>query len=332
MKRSKSFSSLVQQFFTEYLLNQRQVSTHTIASYRDGFSQLLRYAQEHYHRPASSIELEDLNAQFITSFLTHLEQDRGVCVRSRNQRLAAIHSFYHYIALYVPEHIELIRKVLAIPSKRYHRKVITYLDHEEVECLLQMPDRSTWIGRRDHTLLMLLVQTGLRVSEATSLSCRDLILTPAPHIRCTGKGRKDRCTPLMKQMVVILKRWITENEVKQTDHLFPSVNAGPMSADAVQYLVRKYAALATKRCPSLIGKHISPHVLRHTAAMELLQAGIDNSMIALWLGHESVETTQMYLEADLTMKEKLLGKLAPVKNNSGRFVPDDKLMGFLRTI
>jgi integrase/recombinase XerD len=332
MKQPRSFSSLVQQFFTEYLLTQRQASTHTIASYRDGFSQLLQYAQDQYHRPASSIELEDLNARFVTSFLSHLEKDRGVCVRSRNQRLAAIHSFFHYITLYVPEHIELIRQVLAIPVKRYQRKTVTYLSHEEVECLLQTPDRSTWIGRRDYALLMLMIQTGLRVSEVTKLYWRDLNLTSVPYVRCSGKGRKERCTPVTKQMAKVIKLWLSENEFKQTDPLFPSVNDGSMSSDAVQYLVGKYTARAGKKCPTLVGKRISPHVLRHTAAMELFQAGIDHAMIALWLGHESVETTQIYLEADLTLKEKLLENFALVKSSKTRFVADDKLLDFLRAI
>lgn len=332
MKQPRSLSSLVQQFFTDYLLTQRQVSEHTVASYRDGFSLLLQYAQKQYHRPASSLELQDLNARFIASFLNHLEKNRGVCVRSRNQRLAVIHSFFHYIALYVPEHIELIRQVLAIPTKRYQRKVITYLNHDEIECLLQTPDRSTWIGRRDHAVLMLMIQTGLRVSEVTTLRCQDLILSSGPHIRCTGKGRKERCTPLMKQLVKVLKSWLKENDFKQTDPLFPSVKGGPMSSDAVQYLVGKYAAIAAKKSPSLSGKRVSPHVLRHTAAMELLQAGIDHAMIALWLGHESVETTQVYLEANLTLKEKLLESFAPVRVKKGRYVADDRLLTFLRAI
>ena len=332
MKPSRSLSSLIQQFFAEYLLTQRRVSPHTIASYRDSFSQLLQYAQEQYHRPASSIELEDLNAPFVASFLTHLEKDRGICVRSRNQRLAAIHSFFHYIALYVPEKMELIRQILAIPVKRYQRKIITYLNHDEIECLLRTPDRSTWIGRRDHAVLMLMIQTGLRVSETTKLCCQDLVLTSGPHIRCTGKGRKERCTPLLKQMVKVLKSWLTENDFKQADPLFPSVNGGSMSSDAVQYLVGKHATIAAKKCPSLTSKRVSPHVLRHTAAMELLQAGIDHAMIALWLGHESVETTQIYLEADLTLKEKLLESFTPVRVNKGRYVAKDQLLGFLQTL
>jgi len=332
MKQSKSLSSLVQQFFSEYLLTQRQASRHTVASYRDCFSLLLHYAQEQYHKCAASIELEDLNAQFISRFLTHLEKTREVCIRSRNQRLAAIRSFFHYIALYVPEHIELIQQVLAIPAKRYQRKVVTFLNHDEIECVLKVPDRSTWIGRRDHALLMLMIQTGLRVSEVTRLYYRDLNLTHGPHIRCTGKGRKERCTPLTKQMVKVLRSWLSENNLKQTDPVFPNVNGGMMSSDAIQYLLSKYVATASEKCPSLTRKRVSPHVLRHTAAMQLLNAGVDHAMIALWLGHESVETTQIYLEADISLKEKLIESFAPLKVHRGRYVADDRLLGFLRAI
>jgi len=323
---------LVQQFFSEYLINQRESSSHTVASYRDCFSLLLHYAQNHYHKPVASIELEHLNAQFIAGFLTHLEKDRGVCIRSRNQRLAAIHSFFHHIALYVPERSELIRQVLAIPAKRYQRKVVTFLDDHEIDCLLKAPDRSTWIGGRDHALLMLMIQTGLRLSEVTRLCCRDLNLSLGPYVRCTGKGRKERCTPLTKQMVKVLKSWFAANKFEQTDPVFPNTNGGVMSADAVQYLLSKYVTAVGENCPSLTRKRVSPHVLRHTAAMQLLEAGIDHAMIALWLGHESVETTQIYLEASLSLKEKLLESFAPVTVQRGRFVADAGLLSFLRAI
>ena len=332
MNQSKSLSLLVQQFFSEYLLTQRQASRHTVASYRDCFSLLLHYAQEQYHKSAVSIEMEDLNAQFITRFLTHLEKTRGVCIRSRNQRLAAIRSFFHYIALYVPEHIDLIQQVLAIPTKRYQRNVVTFLNHDEIECLLETPERNTWIGRRDHALLMLMIQTGLRVSEVTRLCYRDLNLTDGPYIRCTGKGRKERCTPLTKQMVKVLRSWLSENSLNQTDPVFPNVNGRTMSSDAVQYLLSKYVDSASEKCPSLTRKRVSPHVLRHTAAMQLLNAGVDHAMIALWLGHESVETTQIYLEANLSMKEKLLESFAPMKVHRGRYLANDQLLGFLRAI
>jgi site-specific recombinase XerD len=332
MTQARTLSSLVQQFFSDYLINQRKASSHTVASYRDSFSLLLHYAQDQYRRPAAGIELVDLNARFIAGFLSHLENDRGACIRSRNQRLAAIRSFFHYIALYVPEHIELIQQVLAIPAKRYQRRLIAFLNHEEITCLLRAPDRGSWIGRRDHALLMLMVQTGLRISELTRICCGDLNLSCGPYVHCTGKGRKDRCTPLTKQMVKVLKAWLVENEFEQADPLFPSTNGGMMSADAVQYLLNKHVTTAGQECPSLTRKRVSPHVLRHTAAMQLLDAGIDHVMIALWLGHESVETTQIYLEASLALKEKLLKSFSPVPVHRGRFVADDQLLSFLRAI
>ena len=332
MNQPKTLAFLVQQFFSEYLVNQRKSSDHTVASYRDCFSLLLHYAQHHYHRPAAQIELDDLNAPFIAGFLAHLEKERGVCVRTRNQRLAAIHSFFHHIALYVPERSDLIRRVLAIPAKRYQRKVVTFLERDEIDQLLQAPNRTTWIGRRDHALLMLMIQTGLRVSEVTRLCREDLSLALAPHLRCAGKGRKQRCTPLTKQMVKVLKSWLAKNELKDRDPVFPSVNGGMMSSDAVQYLLTKYVRTAAKDCPSLERKRVSPHVLRHTAAMQLLDAGIDHAMIALWLGHESIETTQIYLEASLSLKQRLLDSFAPVPVQRGRFVAEEGLLEFLRAI
>jgi site-specific recombinase XerD len=332
MKQPRTLSSLVQQFFTEYLIDQRRSSSHTIASYRDCFSLLLHYAQGHYHKPAASLDLEDLNAQFIADFLGHLEKVRGVCVRSRNQRLAAIRSFFHYISLYVPQNIDLIQQVLALPAKRYRRTMVTYLVEDEIDHLLNAPDRRIWIGRRDYVLLMLMIQTGLRVSEVTGLRRADLNLSPGPYIRCIGKGRKERCTPLTKPMVKILKAWVSENTFGQSDPVFPSINGGIMSGDAIQYLVGKHVATASRNCASLTRKRVSPHVLRHTAAMQLLEAGVDHAMIALWLGHESIETTQIYLEASLSLKEKLLDSLVPIAAKRGRYTADDRLLGFLRTL
>lgn len=332
MNSSRNLSSLLQQFFTEYLINQRKASQNTIASYRDCFCLLLRYAQQRFKKPPVALEISNLNAQFISDFLNHLEKDRGVCTRSRNQRLATIHSFFRYISLYAPEHIGLIQQVLAIPSKRYEKKMVKFLDRSEIDSLLEVPDRKTWIGRRNHALIMLMIQTGLRVSELTKLCYQDVVLGSGAYIRCRGKGRKERFTPLMKQMVVILKTWLKEGDYGPLDPLFPSTRGGSLSNDAVQYLLAKYAVTAQKKCSSLKRKRIAPHVLRHTAAMQMFQAGVDRSMIALWLGHESVETTQIYLDADLTMKEKILEKIAPFKMPKGRYIPDDQLLSFLSSL
>lgn len=332
MNNLRTLSSLIQQFFSDYLINQRRASEHTIASYRDCFSLLLHHAQRYYHKSAAAIELVELNVDFITAFLGHLETERRVCIRSRNQRLAAIRSFFHYIALFVPEHIDLIQQVLALPAKRYQRRLITYLVENEIECLLNAPDRDSWIGRRDYALMRLMVQTGLRVSEVTGLCCADLDLSAAPFVRCTGKGRKERCTPLTRPMATVLQTWIRENTFAKGCVLFPSSNGGMLSADAVQHIVGKHTSIASLGCPSLTQKRVSPHVLRHTAAMQLLEAGVDTTMIALWLGHESVETTQIYLESSVTAKEKLLDHLISIPGQRGRFAPNDRLLGFLRAL
>ena len=332
MKDLKILSSLVQEFFTEYLVNQRRASGHTIASYRDSFCLLLKYAKDQLKKSPIDMQLADLDARLISDFLAHLEKDRGLCARSRNQRLAAFRSFFRYISLYMPERIELIQQVLAIPSKRYEKKVVTFLNRDEIDSLLEAPDRKTWIGRRDHALLMVMIQTGIRVSELTGLRHQDVVLGPGPHIRCTGKGRKERCTPLMKEMTRVLKAWLMERDYQPTDPVFPGTRGGALSTDAVQYLLAKHAATAQFSCPSLKRKRISPHVLRHTAAMQLLQAGVDRSMIALWLGHESVETTQIYLEADTAMKEQILEKITPFRTRKGRYKADDRLLDFLRTL
>lgn len=332
MRSPKDLSSLLQEFFTEYLINQRRVSEHTIASYRDSFCLLLRYAEQHLKKSPIDMQLIDFNARFISEFLIHLEKDRGVGIRTRNQRLAAIHSFFRYTSLYVPERIQLIQQVLAIPSKRYERKIVSFLNRTEIDSLLEAPNRKTWIGRRDYALLMLMIQTGLRVSELTKICCKDIMLGTGAHIRCTGKGRKERSTPLMKEMTKVLRAWLKEGNYELTDPLFPSTRGTALSTDAVQYLLKKHIASACNRCPSLKDKRVSPHVLRHTAAMQMFQSGIDLTMIALWLGHESVETTQIYLDANIMLKQKILEKITPFKSYKGLYVADDKLLSFLRSI
>jgi integrase/recombinase XerD len=262
--------------------------------------------------------------------LDHLESTRSNAARSRNQRLAAIRSFFRYAAVEAPQHSALIQRVLAIPSKRHTRPLIDFLDRAEIEALLAQPDRSTWIGRRDHTLLLLAAQTGLRLSEITGLKQQDVVMGSGAHVRCEGKGRKERATPLTKTTTAVLKAWIDEHGTDADARLFPSVRGSPLSADAVQHLVRKCVAAARGTCPSLARKRVTPHVLRHTAAMELLQAGVDRSLIAIWLGHESVETTQIYLAADLAMKEEILSRTRPIAAASTRYRPNDRLLAFLQ--
>lgn len=322
---------LLQSFFTERLLTQRQVSAHTIASYRDTFRLLLRFAQLERHKRPSELDLSDLDADLIGSFLTSLEQQRRCSARTRNARLTAIRSFFSYASYQEPGLSAHIQRVLAIPYKRQVRPMVAFLSHEEIEAVLAAPDGSTWLGRRDHALLTLAFQTGLRLSELTSLDRSAITFGAGAHVRCRGKGRKDRSTPLTTGTAAVLRAWLKE-PIPQTEVLFPNARGGRLSADSVQYLVRKYAQLAAARCPTLRGKRVSPHVLRHSAAMELLAAGVDSSVIALWLGHESVNTTQIYLHAHLALKEAALARITPPNVRPGRFRPDDRLLAFLSAL
>jgi site-specific recombinase XerD len=319
-------------FFTDRLAHQRQASPHTVAAYRDTFRLLLRFVHERTTKPPCRLDFEDLGAPLIGDFLTHLETVRGNSVRTRNARLAAIHSFFHFAAFRHPEHAALIQRVLAIPHKRFDRALVTFLDRPEIEALLTAPDRSTFIGRRDHILLLLAVQTGLRLSELTGLRLQDVHLGSGPHLRCFGKGRKERITPLTPQSIAVLKTWLHERGGQASDLLFHSRLGGRLSADAVQRLVRNYTQIASQRRSSLSEKTVTPHVLRHTNAMQLLTSGVDTSVIALWLGHESVQTTQIYLHADLSLKERALARTAPPLTKPGRYRPSDALLAFLASL
>lgn len=332
MKTFINFAGLLEKYFTDRLMRQRQASPHTIASYRDTFCLLLRFAQDHLKKSPSMLMLEHLDAPFVAAFLDHLEKERGNCARSRNARLAAIHSFFQYAALHAPDHSALIQRVLAIPNKRYDRTQIEFLTHREIEALLAAPDVSTWSGRRDRTLLLVAVQTGLRVSELVGLRCEDVVLGRGAHVRCLGKGRKERCTPLRKDAVRALRGWLRERNPQVSDPLFPSTRGGPLGPDGVEHLLAKHLATARKRCSSLKKKHVTPHVLRHSAAMELLLAGVDRSVIALWLGHERPDTTQIYLHANLALKEQALAKTTPLNVQPGRYRPDDELLAFLKNL
>jgi integrase len=327
--KAGSLAALLQAFFTDRLLAQRHSSPHTVAGYRDCFRLLLRFAGLRLHKPPSKLALEDLDAPFIGAFLGHLETERGNGARTRNVRLAAIHSFFRFVALSEPAHALLCQRVLAIPSKRHERGPVAYLDHEEVEAVIVAPDPSTRIGRRDRALLLIAVQTGLRVSELRALQWEDVSLGDGAHVRCTGKGRKQRCTPLRKDSLAALRVWRREIGGTPGSPVFPSARGGVLSRDAVEKLVAKHAESAARRCPSLKRKNVTPHTLRHSAAMSLLQHGVDRSVIALWLGHESVETTQMYLHADVGMKERALARTDPFTTRPGRFRPADDLLAFL---
>jgi integrase/recombinase XerD len=329
MSSGTTFSGLVQAFFTDRLLQQRGASPNTVAGYRDTFRLLLRFAKERLGKAPSKLSLSDLDAAFVGDFLEHLEKARGNGARSRNTRLAAIHSFFRYVSFQEPAYADQCRRILAIPSKRYQRRLIEYLTAEEAEALLAAPDRTSWIGRRDRALLLVGIQTGLRVSELIGLRRSDIVLGSGAHVRCEGKGRKQRCTPLRPEAVEVLAQWLRECPAEPTTPAFPSSRGGPLSRDAVERLIARHRRGAERSCPSLKRKRVTPHVLRHTAAMQLLRHGIDRSVIALWLGHESVETTEMYLHADPQQKEKALSKVTPMDVPPGRFRPDDELLAFL---
>jgi len=323
------FAALLQAFFTDRLLKQRRASPHTVTAYRNTFRLLLRFAATRVGRAPSQLELTDLDAAFLGEFLDHLERDRGNCARSRNARLAAVHAFFRYVAFTAPAHALLCQQVLAIPSKRFERGIVEFLDDEQVEAILYAPDLASWIGRRDRALLLVAVQTGLRVSELIALRRQDVTFGTGAHVRCHGKGRKLRCTPLRRDVARVLDAWLRECHPAADTPVFSNSRGGRMSDDAVERLVAKHVAAARRRCPSLASKRVTPHTLRHTAAMRLLQAGVDRSVIALWLGHESIETTQMYLHADLRLKEKALARTAESRRAVPRFRPRDALLSFL---
>jgi site-specific recombinase XerD len=320
---------LLQAFFTDRLIHQRGASPHTIASYRDTFRLLFIFARKRLCISPSDLTLEELDAPFIGAFLDHLERHRHCGIRTRNLRLTAIRSFFHYVALQEPGCSALIRRVLSMPTKRYDRAIIDFLSHPEIQALLAAPDGSTWLGRRDKALLLLAIQTGLRLSELIGLRRRDVVLNAGAHVRCHGKGRKERSTPLTKQTVAVLKAWLLERGGSADDVVFPGSSGSSLSPDGVQYLLAKHVVAARTTCPSLKEKKISPHVLRHTAAMELLQAGVDHAVIALWLGHESPETTHIYLQATLALKERALARTTPASVQPGRYRPGDSLLRFL---
>jgi site-specific recombinase XerD len=316
-------------FFTERLMAQRHASTNTIAAYRDAFCLLLGFVEHRLRKAPAKLEIEDLDAAVISAFLDHLERERGNSARTRNARLAAIHSLFRFAALRHPQHAELIARVLAIPPKRFGRQIVSFLTDIEVQALLAAPDRRTLLGRRDHALLLTAIQTGVRVSELIGLRRCDVDLGVGAHIRCVGKGRKERATPVTSKTASVLRAWLEERSATPTDPLFATSRGKPLSRYGVTAIVERHVRTATKTCPSLASKTVSPHVLRHTCAMRLLHAGVDTTVIALWLGHEGVETTQTYVHADLTLKEKALARLATIDAPFGRYRPPDELLAFL---
>jgi integrase/recombinase XerD len=325
-------ATYLQRFFTERLATQLRASANTVTSYRDTFRLLLRYAVGHLGRAPTELQVVDIDADLVGSFLNDIEKTRGNSPRSRNTRLAAIRSFFKYVAVNEPQLLHHCQRVLAMPSKRYEKRAIAYLTRAETEAVIAAPDLSTWHGRRDRALLALALQTGLRVSELINLSRGDVVLGTGAHVRCMGKGRKERATPIRKDSVKVLRDWLAERGGTEKDPLFVSNRDERLSRDAVERIVRKYVTAAASQCPSLRKKRVTPHVLRHSAAMQLLQNGVDRTVIALWLGHESVETTQMYIHADIQLKEKAMAQTKPVTAPPGRYRPDNDLLAFLEAL
>jgi site-specific recombinase XerD len=329
---ASTFPALIQRFFTDRLCTQMEASANTIAAYRDTFRLLLRYAGERIGKAPTNLRIEDLDADLIGDFLLDVETTRGNSARSRNTRLSAIRSFFRFVAISEPAYLLHCQQILVMPDKRYVKRSVTFLDRDEMAALLAAPDRSTWTGRRDHAILLVALQTGLRASELIGLFCRDVVLGRGAHIRCTGKGRKERCTPLRRDTVTVLEHWLKERRGSTDDPLFPSNRGDKLSRDALEHLVWKHCRAAAVTRPSLADKRVSPHTLRHSTAMELLQHGVDQTVIALWLGHESVETTQVYIHADLRMKEMALARVTAPDIKPGRYRPDDKLLAFLESL
>jgi integrase/recombinase XerD len=327
-----TLAPLLQAFFTDRLRRQRAASPHTVAAYRDTFRLLLHFAQGRLRIAAADLALTDLNAPLIGAFLDRLETERHNSPRTRNARLAALRSFFRFLAPREPAHAALVQRVLAIPPKRCDRRVVNFLTRSEVLAILASPDLTGWMGRRDHLLLVLAVETGLRVSEIVRLRMADVVLGRSSYLRCFGKGRKERLTPLSRRTAIRMRGWLQERKAGPPDPVFPARHGGALSRDAVARLLTKHTTAATVTCPALKRKTVSPHVLRHTAAVNLLQAGVDRSVIALILGHESVETTQIYLDADLATKERALARTAPVGAKPGRFRPSDTLLAFLQAL
>lgn len=326
-----ALAPVLQAFFSDRLLRPRRASGHTVTAYRDTFRLLLGFAQQRVGRSPADLRVADLDVSLIVDFLQHLETARHNTVRTRNARLAAIRSFFRFAALQLPDHLHQIQRILAIPQKKADRRLVGFLTRPEIEAVLAMPDRTTWIGRRDATLLVVALHTGLRVSELIGLRVADVVLTAGAHVRCIGKGRKERCTPLTGA-VGTLRDWLRERQAAPGEYLFPSRRGGPLSRDAVERLVDKYVRGARATCPSLRGKQVTPHVLRHTTAVELLRAGNDATVVALYLGHESVATTQIYIDADLEVKERALARTAPPGLPRGRFRPGDALLAYLSSL
>jgi site-specific recombinase XerD len=321
---------LLQQFFVEYLMQQRHASLRTVAAYRDSFLRLLTFAQQRLGKLPDQLSLEDLNADLVLAFLNYLEQDRRNSIRTRNARFAAIRSFMHYVGLKEPTALAITQPVLAIPMKCFERPLLGFLPREQIEALLAAPDPDTWSGQRDRVMFATLYNTGARVSELIGMRVGDLSLAAAPAVRIRGKGRKERCVPLWRSTAVQLRQWLKYHPRDAQQPLFPNRTGGALTRTSVSERLQLAAQVAARHFPELATQRISPHVIRHSTAMALLQSGVDITVIALWLGHESPATTHMYVEADLAMKEKALRAIQPPKSEPVRYCAKGQVLRFLQ--
>lgn len=319
-------------YFIDRLIGQRAASPNTISAYKLTFRLLLTFASKRLGKTPAALDIAELDAPLIAAFLDHLEHDRRNCAATRNNRLAAIHALFSYLALHHPEHAGSIARVLAIPPKRIERNLVTYLTDPEVEALLDACDLGTWTGRRDHAMFTLTIQTGLRISELTGLTRQDVALTVGANVHTIGKGRKERRTPLVAPTKAILHAWLTECPGAASDPLFPTITGSRLSRDAIERRLAHHVAIARSDCPSLQAKRVTMHTLRHTAAMRLLLAGNDVTVIALWLGHEQIATTNIYLHADMTHKQQAIDRTKPLTAKAGRYRPPDSLLAFLEAL
>lgn len=322
----------MERFFSDRLVNQRQVSPRTIASYRDSLKLLVGFVHEQTRKAPSDLDWEDLGPDTICAFLDHLETHRRNSARTRNLRLTAIRSLFIYASLRHPEHAALIARVLAIPPKRFDKTTITFLTEDELDVLISAPDQSRWEGRRDQALLLVAADTGLRVSELTGLNCGDVTFGDGACVRCEGKGRRERAVPLSRPAEIVVKQWATERSGRRDEPLFPTRTGRRLSADAVQRLIHKHATTAATRCPTIRPEKLHPHTLRHSRAMSLLRARVDTAVIALWLGHSDRRSTDTYLHADMTIKQRALELTKPRSVPAGRYRPPDRLLAFLESL
>lgn len=322
----------LQAFFTEHLCRHKHASQQTVASLRDSFRLLLEFLHTRTGIEPPSLRVTDLDLPAVLAFLDHLEAQRGNKVRSRNLRLAAIRSFFRFLALRDPDRLGQVTQIMAVPVKRQEKRLVSALAREEIEAILSTPDQSTWTGRRDYVLLLTMYNTGARVSEMIGLQREQVRFGASTYVQLHGKGRKERTVPLWPHTARALESWFHDLAGKCGTVAFPNARGHQMARDGVEYLLRETVKKAARNCPALFGKRVSPHMLRHTTAMHLLQSGVDITVIALWLGHESIETTHCYVEADLAKKQRALDKITPIQGSLARFRPNDKLLAFLAAL